>query len=314
MASAAPFLGATICSGIGGAEVAAPWIEWQWCSEIEPFPAAVLAKHFPNVPNRGDATKLLEAYPDDPIDILCGGTPCQSFSTMGRRQGLEDARGDLALGFCRLAEALRARWIVWENVPGVLTSGGGRDFAAFVGALVERGYSLAWRVLDVSLVRSRRYPRSIPQRRRRVYLVGCSRGRFHAPAEALLVSPVGGGDIAESRRERAELASGGSRVVVAGRGGLAHCLRASAGTAVNAMSDNFIFGDRPRRLSLTEMERLMGFPDGWTYLPSEEHPGGVWPDGDRRKALGNAWGVNCAEWVLDRIRTVDATLEGKADG
>lgn len=100
-----------------------------------------------------------------PIDLLVGGTPCQSFSVAGLRRGLADPRGNLALRFVQLAQATGARWLVWENVPGVLSSGGGRDFGTFLGALVELGYGFAYRVLDAQYF-------GVPQRRRRVFVVG----------------------------------------------------------------------------------------------------------------------------------------------
>ena len=134
-----------------------------WFAEIDPFCSALLAHRHPGVPNLGDFTTIKGSC--GPIDVLAGGTPCQSFSLAGRRGGLEDARGNLAIEFCRLAGRLRPRWIVWENVPGVLSSNGGRDFGSIVGALAELGYGCAWRVLDAQFL-------GVPQRRRRVFVVG----------------------------------------------------------------------------------------------------------------------------------------------
>ncbi|MFN9291824.1 MAG: DNA cytosine methyltransferase, partial [Planctomyces sp.] len=116
-------------------------------SEIEPFPAAVLAHRFPNVPNYGDMTKF-EEWPIEPgtVDLLVGGTPCQAFSVAGLRKGLKDPRGNLMLTYLAIAARLKPRWIVWENVPGVPSSNGGRDFAAFLSALAELRYGFAYRV------------------------------------------------------------------------------------------------------------------------------------------------------------------------
>ena len=293
--------GATVCTGIGGAEVAAgDLIDWRFCSEIDPFANAVLAHRFPKLPNFGNLTEW-RSWNHGKLDILCGGTPCQSFSAMGRRRGMADTRGNLALAFCDLARSARARWIVWENVDGVFTSNGGRDFAAFLGALVERGYSVAWRVLDVQLVRSRSFPRTLPQRRRRVFLVGHYGTDCRCAAEALLVAPPDCGDPAARATARSEVAPRDGRIAGAGKNGVAHCLRANAGIATNVASDNILFDEpRPRKLTPLECERLMGFPDGWTDLP--HFPA---TDDIRRRALGNAWGVNAAEWVLDRIAAVD---------
>ena len=166
----------SVCSGIEAASVA--WHPLGWTpvafSEIEPFPAAVLAHHYPNVPNYGDMTKHKE-WPLEPgsIDLLVGGTPCQSFSVAGLRKGISDPRGGLMLTYLEIARRLRPRWIVWENVPGVLSSGGGRDFGSFLGGLEELGYGWAYRVLDAQWVRTQRHPRAVPQRRRRVFVVGC---------------------------------------------------------------------------------------------------------------------------------------------
>ena len=133
-------------------------------AEIDPFARAVLAHHYPQVPLLGDFTALKE---NDyaAIDLLVGGTPCQSFSVAGLRKGLADDRGNLALEFIRLAEKSRARWLVWENVPGVLSIDGGRAFGTFLGGLAECGYGFAYRILDAQYF-------GVPQRRRRVFVVG----------------------------------------------------------------------------------------------------------------------------------------------
>ena len=157
----------SVCSGIEAATVAWHHLGWEPAafSEIEPFPSAVLKHHYPHVPNLGDMTKHKE-WNLGPIDLLVGGTPCQSFSVAGLRQGLHDPRGGLMLTFLEIAQRHRPRWVVWENVPGVLSSNGGRDFGAFLGALGELGYGWAYRVLDAQWF-------GVAQRRRRVFVVGC---------------------------------------------------------------------------------------------------------------------------------------------
>lgn len=158
----------SVCSGIEAASVA--WrplgMRFAWVSEIERFPCAVLDHHYPETPNLGDITKITETDLEQhrPIDLLVGGTPCQSFSVAGLRKGLADPRGNLALRFIQLAGATRARWLVWENVPGVLSSGEGRDFGAFLGGLAQLGYGFAYRILDAQYF-------GVPQRRRRVFVV-----------------------------------------------------------------------------------------------------------------------------------------------
>lgn len=163
----------SVCSGIEAASQAFAPRGWKTAafSEIEPFPSAVLAHHYPETPNWGDMTKFKD-WPDANVDVLCGGTPCQSFSVAGLRQGLADPRGNLMLTFGAIADRYRPKWLVWENVPGVLSSNGGRDFASFVGILGQLGYGWAYRVLDAQHVRTCRFPHAVPQRRRRVFVIG----------------------------------------------------------------------------------------------------------------------------------------------
>ncbi|MGF6878376.1 DNA cytosine methyltransferase [Paraburkholderia sp. MM5477-R1] len=164
---------ADVCTGIAAASVAWHLLGWRaaWHSEIEPFPCAVLAHHYPTVPNLGDMTRF-EEWPDAAIDLLVGGTPCQSYSIAGLRKGLADPRGNLMLTYLAIARRYAPRWLVWENVPGVLSSNGGRDFGAFLGGLAELGYGFAYRVLDAQYVRVESHARAVPQRRRRVFVVG----------------------------------------------------------------------------------------------------------------------------------------------
>ena len=156
----------SVCSGIEAATAAWHPLGWEaaFFSEIEAFPRAVMAHHYPNVPCHGDFTTIgADEY--GPIDLLVGGTPCQSFSVAGLRGGLGDDRGNLALEFLKLAQRTRTKWLVWENVPGVLSSSGGRDFGSILGGLVELGYGFAYRVLDAQHF-------GVPQCRRRVFVVG----------------------------------------------------------------------------------------------------------------------------------------------
>ncbi len=171
----------SVCSGIEAASVAWKPLGWTCAgvSEIEPFPRAVLQerqgavavdwdhRHAPQsniTPLFGDFTQI-ESHHVGPINLLVGGTPCQSFSIAGLRGGLDDDRGNLALEFLRLADRTRPRWLVWENVPGVLSSNGGRDFGSILGGMAELGYGFAYRVLDAQFF-------GVPQRRRRVFVVG----------------------------------------------------------------------------------------------------------------------------------------------
>ena len=157
----------SVCSGVEAATVAWHGLGWkpQWFSEIEKFPSAVLAHHYPDTPNYGDMTAFKGWLDDRSIDLLVGGTPCQSFSVAGLRKGLDDPRGNLMLTYLAIAAQYRPKWLVWENVPGVLSSNRGRDFGAFLGALAELRYGFSWRTLDAQFY-------GVPQRRRRVFVVG----------------------------------------------------------------------------------------------------------------------------------------------
>ena len=157
----------SVCSGIEAASVAWHPLGWEaaWLSEIEPFPCAVLKHHYPDVPNLGDMTKFKEWKIESNVDVFVGGTPCQSFSVAGLRKGLDDPRGNLMLTYLAIADKFRPKWLVWENVPGVLSSNEGKDFGAFLGGLGELGYGFAYRILDAQYF-------GVAQRRRRVFVVG----------------------------------------------------------------------------------------------------------------------------------------------
>jgi DNA (cytosine-5)-methyltransferase 1 len=190
----------SVCSGIEAATVA--WHPLGWnpvgFSDIEKFPSEVLRHHYPSVTNFGDMTKYKE-WNLGTVDLLVGGTPCQSFSVAGLRKGLEDPRGNLALVYCGILDHFRPKWFVWENVPGVLSSGGGRDFGSFLGAVAELGYGFAYRVLDAQYF-------GVAQRRRRVFVVGCL-GDWRRAAEVLFEPDSLRRDNPPSREERKETTS-----------------------------------------------------------------------------------------------------------
>jgi DNA (cytosine-5)-methyltransferase 1 len=190
----------SICSGIEAATVAWHGLGWQAAgfAEIDPFARAVLAHHYPQVPLHGDFTTLKE-NDYDAIDLLVGGTPCQSFSIAGLRKGLDDDRGNLSLEFIRLAQKSRARWLVWENVPGVLSIDKGRAFGTFLGGLAECGYGFAYRILDAQYF-------GVPQRRRRVFVVG-HLGDWRRAAAILFGPESLRGDITPRKEARESVAS-----------------------------------------------------------------------------------------------------------
>jgi site-specific DNA-cytosine methylase len=190
----------SVCSGIEAASVAWEPLGWEPAAfaEVEKFPSAVLAHHWPQVPNLGDMTRH-ESWNLGAIDLLVGGTPCQSFSVAGLRKGLHDPRGGLMLTFLEIAQRQRPRWIVWENVPGVLSSHGGRVFGAFIGALGALGYGWAYRVLDAQWF-------GVAQRRRRVFVVG-HLGDWRAAATVLFESESVCRNPAPSREARERTAA-----------------------------------------------------------------------------------------------------------
>lgn len=191
----------SVCSGVEAATVAWHDLGWepQFFSEFDEFPSAVLKNHYPDVPNYGDMTKYKDwNLNDKSIDLLVGGTPCQSFSISGLRKGLHDDRGNLMLEYLRMADELKPKWIVWENVVGVLSSNKGRDFGTFLTALGEIGYGFAYRVLDAQYF-------GVPQRRRRVFVVGCL-GDWRSAGKVLFKPDCLSGDPPPSREKGERLA------------------------------------------------------------------------------------------------------------
>lgn len=187
----------SVCSGVEAATVA--WHKLGWnpvaFSEIEKFPSEVLAHHYPGVPNLGDMSNYKEwNFGEKTIDLLVGGTPCQSFSVAGLRKGLEDPRGNLALIYVGILNKFKPKWFIWENVPGVLSSSKGRDFGSFLGAVGELGYGFSYRVLDAQNF-------GVPQRRRRVFVVG-HLGDWRPAAEVLFEPESLSRHIEESRKKR----------------------------------------------------------------------------------------------------------------
>jgi DNA (cytosine-5)-methyltransferase 1 len=191
----------SVCSGIEAATVA--WHDMGWkpigFSEIEKFPSQLLQHHYPNVTNYGDMTKFKEWNINEPVNLLVGGTPCQSFSVAGLRKGLEDPRGNLMLTYLAIANHFKPKWLLWENVPGVLSSNGGEDFACLLKGMAELGYGFAYRVLDAQHF-------GVPQRRKRVFVVGCF-GDWRSAAKVLFESESLQRDITPSRSKKKETSS-----------------------------------------------------------------------------------------------------------
>jgi site-specific DNA-cytosine methylase len=302
----------SVCSGIEAASVAWHPLGWKaaWLSEIEKFPCAVLAHHYPDVPNLGDMTTLPDRIRSGEVeapDVFCGGTPCQAFSVAGLRKSLGDARGNLSLTFCEIADAIdqvrliqqsNPSIVFWENVPGVLNT---KDnaFGCFLGALAGEDDALvppggrwsnagfidgpqravAWRVLDAQYF-------GVAQRRRRVFVIASARDDFD-PAAVLF-------EFEGLRRDTAPI-----RGKLRGRGKtITGCLSTRTGAYDRQELDTLIYNYKEltvRLLTPLEQERLQGFPDNYTKIADKT------PDGPRYKALGNSWAVPVVRWIGERI-------------
>lgn len=280
----------SLFSGIGGFDLglerAGHTIAWQ--CEADEWRRSVLRAHWPGVPAHDDvgtfaggdglrgvggSPAAVEGWERSPatVDMVCGGFPCQDLSVAGRRAGLAGERSGLFHEFARVADVVlpAGGWILVENVPGLLSSQRGRDFAVVLATLADLGFhDLAWRVLD-----SRHF--GVAQRRRRVYILA-RRARGQRACTVLLEPESSGWDLAQG-------GEAGQGVAVASLSGLG-----SGG----ADDNDGLPAQGVRRLTPMEAERLQGFPDGWTAYG---------PDSRRYAALGDAVTVNVAEWIGRRI-------------
>jgi DNA (cytosine-5)-methyltransferase 1 len=288
-----------VCSGIETFSLAVAALGWEpaWFAEIDPFCCELLKERYPHVPNLGDITQI-EAAPA--VDAIVAGTPCQSFSVQGNRKGLDDERGQLAIRFTRILNRTRPRWLVWENVPGVLQSSGGQDFAAFLTSLGKCGYGIAYRVLDAQYF-------GVPQRRRRLFVVGHYRDWRPAAAVLFDAHQHRTNEIeAAGIHQRAEQALSGALLGWTGDETPKHgieivpTLRAQQGGEGVGIAGRGVI----RRLTVTEWERLQGIPDGYTNIAGSRTRA-------RMHAIGNAFCVNVLAWVAGRIALVE---RGVSDG
>ena len=228
----------SVFSGIEAATVAWHRLGWKpaFFSEVDPFCCALLAHHYPGVVNLGDINSH-EDWPNATVDVIVGGSPCQDFSIAGRREGLGGDRGRLTLVYLDVLRRFKPRWVVWENVPGVLSSHGGRDFGAFLGELGQLGYGWAYRVLDAQFIRVESHPRAVPQRRRRVILVGYL-GDIR-PAAAVLFEPACLRGDPPPRREPRQAITGTLNSRPAGSGGLGRDFELDGGLVGEASARAF---------------------------------------------------------------------------
>ncbi|MCD4751896.1 MAG: DNA (cytosine-5-)-methyltransferase [Anaerolineaceae bacterium] len=263
----------SLFTGIGGFDLGfeRSGIETAWQCEIDSKASVVLTKHFPGVPNYHDVRSINNDGSIESVDIISGGFPCQDVSLAGKRAGLDGERSGLWYEYQRIIAEFKPKWVVIENVAGLLSSNSGEDFSAILRALDERGYCVSWRILDAQYF-------GVAQRRRRVFIVG-SLGNIGA-LKVLYESKSMRRIYKKSEEERKE-----------STGFVTLCLTAGYGRRYNPSTETMIVeqnnkvsmpdmislrsnpaqpviltegDDRVRRLTPTECERLQGFPDGWT--------------------------------------------------
>lgn len=335
----------SLFSGVGGFELgfARVGVETAFVSEVDDAANAVLAHWFPAVPNFG-GVEGVNPYELPAFDVLTGGFPCQDVSVAGQRAGLTGERSGLFFEFARIVEARQPRWLLLENVPGLLSSNRGADFTKILGVLDDLGYGLAWRVLDAQFF-------GVPQRRRRVFVVGCLGGPERAaavllereggcwdpparpeagqgaaiPATCSTIQACGG---ERGYRVDAEAAAGGHLIpqgfALHGRGGgstavVEHGYGQWAESLVSGPLMERDAKDRPgqvglcseltvRRLTPCECERLQGFPDDWTDVPLRALKNGKLKrvsDSARYALMGNAVAVPVVTWIAKRLVSVE---------
>ena len=308
-------------------------------SEVDPFCCELLKQKIPGTLNFGDIKKHREWKLPRSIDFCVGGPPCQSWSIGGLRKGMDAPRGNLSLQYLSFLDRVRPRWVLIENVLGLLSSNNGQDFGTILGGLGECGYGFAYAVLNAQNF-------GVPQRRRRVFIIGHSGGDWKRAGAVLFNSESVFGNLEESRKKRRELKRKAERSPQDGITG-AICADTHPGcySGQDAYQNRLIpefetFENHPqdsrvkpcdtpalnakagtgggnlplvlnnkvravRRLTPVECERLQGFPDNWTRIAYRNKPPELCPDGPRYKAIGNSWAVPVVRWIGERIKEVD---------
>jgi DNA (cytosine-5)-methyltransferase 1 len=300
----------SLFAGIGGFDLAAEraGIHVVWQVEINAKRRSVLARHFPTVRRLGN---IKFVHPDElePVDIIAAGFPCQSVSVAGTRTGLAGQSG-LFFEIVRIARGLVPRWLLLENVPGLLSCRGGRDFAEVLRSLAQLGYSCAWRVFD-----ARGF--GLPQQRYRVFLVADYRGPA-GPFQVLFESDHCPQHLTPGRKwldecAKAALQGSGTDSIPAWSKAVTTSVQrfdptmetmmpVFAPTIVASMIRFLVpYKNTVRKPTPLEMERLQGFPDNWTRWGAD---GKELADGVRYRALGDAVPVPVVEWILRRIKMV----------
>ena len=258
----------SLFTGVGGFDLGfeQAGMKCEWQVEFDKNCQNILRKHWSET-ELFDDVRTVGKHNLKSVDVICGGFPCQDVSIAGKRAGLAGERSGLWSEFARIIDELEPNWVVIENVPGLLSSNRGRDFATVIRWLAERGYGVAWRILDSQYF-------GVAQRRRRVFIVG-SFGSGSA-SEILFER--------ENAQKNDEMEQPGTTVVGS--------LRARGDGELHAGAKLIEVDEKIRFITPTECERLQGFPDGWTDGQADSH---------RYKQMGNAVTVNVAEWIGKRI-------------
>ena len=308
----------SVCSGIEAASVAFRKLNYEikWFSEVADFPSRILSEKYPDVPNLGNMCEIPSLLNNQDIhtpDFICGGTPCQAFSLAGWKKGLDDDRGNLTLKFVDIIESndaireqngLPKSVVLWENVEGVLkdkTNAFGCFVSSILGLSEEIKFknwplagaihgpkrNIAWRVLDAKFF-------GLPHQRRRLYLLAGDRSFY--PENVLFDKfPTENPNYEDSVLQ---FEKNGHKIEVFR--GYTDCLYSAYGTKWNgnaAAYNGSLFvsqNDLLRRLTPLECERLMGFPDHYTYTEKAKPT-------NRYQALGNSWAVPVVQWIAKRL-------------
>lgn len=302
----------SLFSGIGGIDLGFKRAGFSvaWCVEVDPRARAVLQERFPEAKVYKDIREVgaQELKEHGKVDVICGGFPCQDLSVAGRRAGLQGERSVLFYEAMRIVRGLSPAVLLLENVPGLLTSNKGHDFAAVLREVGEGWdcHQVAWRLLDSQYFR-------VPQRRRRVFIAGSRRegcaakilalqeGGARDPRSCKAAGPSAPGDVrgftpsqfANYREGVGTLRAnggdlgGGSETLIAER----RMVSISAAGGKSRKCEKRVI----RKLTPEECEKLQGFPEGWTAVCDAAQT-------TRFRQLGNAVTVNVAEWIARRTR------------